>query len=67
MTYFTQVVEKEYFDSFSSSDEFIQADIELIKTYASENGMTFEECLQQMLKKECSPENLSDSCPGSSS
>ena len=50
MTYFTQVVEKEYFDSFGSSDEFIQADIELIKTYASENGMTFEECLQQMLK-----------------
>lgn len=51
MTYFTQVVEKEYFDSFGSSDEFIQADIELIKTYASENGMTFEECLQSMCKQ----------------
>ena len=51
MTYFTQVVEKEYFDSFGSSDEFIAADIDLLKLYASENGMTFEECLQQMLKK----------------
>ena len=50
MTYFTQVVEKEYFDSFGSSDEFIAADIDLLKLYASENGMTFEECLQQMLK-----------------
>ena len=51
MAYFTQVVEKEYFDSFGSSDEFIAADIDLLKLYASENGMTFEECLQQMLKK----------------
>ncbi len=51
MTYFTQVVEKEYFDSFATPDEFIYADIELLKTYAFQNGVTFEECLKSMCRQ----------------
>ena len=58
MTYFSQVVEKEYFDQFGSSEEFINADVELIKTLAAEQGLTFEECLKNVLKKGNYSKNL---------
>lgn len=51
MTYFSQVVEKEYFNQFGSPEEFINADVELIRTLAAEQGLTFEECLKSVLKK----------------
>lgn len=58
MTYFSQVVEKEYFDQFGSPEEFINADVELIRTLAAEQGLTFEECLKNVLKKGNYSKNL---------
>lgn len=51
MTYWSQVVEKEYFDQFESAKEFINSDVELIKHYAAEQGVGYEEFLKTSLKR----------------
>lgn len=64
MTYWSQVVEKEYFDQFESAKEFINSDVELIKHYAAEQGVGYEEFLKTSLKKGTYSGKLTWQLPG---
>lgn len=46
-TYITMVVEKSYWDEFSSAEEYILDDIEYFRQVAEASGMTLEEFLSQ--------------------